>query len=285
MWWQDEQERLELSQNLALKEYRFQQSGAAQVGELEKLNVSNKAGKQRLQNLNGQRTELRDQLESIQRQLAGLEKSIIENQRRNATGQKFKVLSSASGREYRDVAVMSVDDSGVAIRHADGSARLRYEDLDQKQREFFGLEESSAMAALEAEGRQAVAYEQWIDSGVTVTREKEARVSEMAKRDEEERAQRSRALVASRQSTVERERPLAQPSRSFGSGYSSYYSNYYSNYRSSRPSSYRYVYYYTPSQSATPYFSNPRSTSLPKAANSWTPYQNPSSPTTTPCTP
>ncbi|MEO7100975.1 MAG: hypothetical protein ABI162_16580 [Luteolibacter sp.] len=238
-WWQGEQLRLQLSRDLELKEYRFQQSAGNDLPEFEKLRASNKAGKLRLQKLVEMRALLSDEVESTQQQFAAMQKHFIESQRQKAVGQKFKVLNSSSGRQYQDVAVVSVDDSGVAIRHADGTARLRYADLDAKQRAFFGLEEGSALAAENEERVQAAAYERWIDANVAINQEKQTRAAELASRDTQQ-AKRSRNLMASRQTASANVSALGQPSRSFGG-----YSGHYLSYRSSP--SYRYVYYYNPS--------------------------------------
>ena len=275
-WWQGEQLRLELSRDLELKEYRFQQSAGNDLPEFEKLRASNKAGKLRLQKLVEMRSLLSDEVESAQQQFAAMQKDVIESQRQKAVGQKFKVLSSSSGREYQNVAVMSVDDSGVAIRHADGTARLRYADLDAKQRAFFGLEESSALAAENEERLQAAAYERWIDANVAVNQEKQTRAAELARRDMQ-LANSSRNLMASRQVASANVRALAQPAKSFGG-----YSGHYSSYRTSSPS-YRYVYYYNPYR-ASNYYTYYGSLETIRRARGYTPAANPSitAPVTTP---
>lgn len=233
-WWQGEQQRLELSKNLELKEYRYQQTAGGDVAEFEKLCASNHSGKLRRSELVQNHFALSAEIESMERQLVALREDSIQNQRQIALGKKFKQFSVSSGRTYVDVSVAMIDDAGVTLRHADGSARLTYSDLDDAQRRFFGLEESSSLAAHEQEKRQALAYEQWIDSSVAVVRAKTERDSFSAKQDEEV-ARRARTMLAANQTSYSSTRALAQPAKSFG-GYSRSYSSY-------RRPSYRYVYY------------------------------------------
>jgi hypothetical protein len=134
---------------------------------------------------------------------------------------------------------------GVTLRHGDGSARLRFADLDPSQRDFFGLEESAALAAVQQESRDAFAYERWIDSGVAAVREKESRVSAEVER-RAQLAREERARIASQQLLAASDRALAQPAKSVGSSYS----RYDSSYRSRRPT-YRYI-YHNPSNYCAP---------------------------------
>ena len=234
-----------------MKEYRFEQSGIGDMAELEVLQASLKAGKQRLGNLLQQRSSLSVAVESMEQRFAGHRDEFIRNQRRNATGQKFKSYGLADGRKLQDAVIMSIDDAGVTIRHSDGSARLRYADLDEAQRQFFGLEETSSLAAQEQESREALAYERWIDSGVAAVREKEEQASAAA-RSREQRAERTRNLLASNQISSANVSPLSQPAKSFGG-----YSGYYSSYRYNRPT-YRYIYYSNPRpySSSASYYGN-----------------------------
>lgn len=238
-WWQGEQQRLELTHQLALKEYQFQQSGFSEIEVLTSLRASNQLAKARLQTLVAQRSDLTVEIEAIERQCVALKENSLRQQRHNAIGQTFEEFYSADGRKFQNASVVSIDEAGVTIRHADGSARLRYMDLNPEQRDYFGLEESASLAAVEQESREALAYERWIDRGVASVREKESRALDEQRR-EQQLARDERARVAAQQLVAANERPLAQPAKSFGNGYS----RYYSSYRSSRPT-YRYIYNYS----------------------------------------
>ncbi len=247
VWWDGERQRMELGHQLELLDYKLQQSGYGLLGNLEKLRVSNRADQVRLEALLANRSELKVELESIERQLKSFKTAALLQQRRRAVGRTFDTFESSDGRKFHDVSVVSVEDAGVTLRHADGSARLRYADLDPQQRDFFGLEEGVALAAEEQEAREALAYERWIDVRVAAAREKEALA--IASEEHESRLVREmRFLHAPRlespQSLARNQRPLAQPAKSVGRGFSSYNRSY----RRSRPT-YRYVFYnhYSPS--------------------------------------
>ncbi len=235
-WWQGEQQRLELSNQLVLKEYRYNQTSGGDVAGLEKLRTSNDTVGLRIAELTQKQSSLSMEVDSMQRRLIALREESIQNQRQFALGKKFKEFSVSSGRTYADASVAMIDDAGVTIRHADGSARLTYADLDDSQRQFFGLEESSSLAAEERERRQALAYEQWIDSSIAVVRQKEERLTRSAKLEEDAAVRARTMLAASQASYASTTRALAQPAKSFG-GYSRNYYGY------SRPT-YRYVYHY-----------------------------------------
>jgi hypothetical protein len=146
------------------------------------------------------------------------------------------------------VSVAAIDDAGVTIRHADGSARLRFADLSPDQQVLFGLDAELASAAEESESMAAIAYEREIDSQMEVLQEQQRKNVEKARRDELYARQGS-SRIAAQQADVSKERPLAQAATPFGgrswgySGYSTYRSSYrYSGYRTYP--TYRYVYNY-----------------------------------------
>ncbi|RYD31816.1 MAG: hypothetical protein EOP85_22350 [Verrucomicrobiaceae bacterium] len=117
---------------------------------------------------------------SLEEQREEVRRTVILEQRQRATGNAFDELTLASGRTYRKVSVTAIDDAGVNVRHEDGSAKLRFEDLNASQRVLFGLEEDLAMAAVSREEQDAVAYEQWIDSRLVANNQaKEKAASEL----------------------------------------------------------------------------------------------------------
>jgi hypothetical protein len=117
---------------------------------------------------------------------------------------------------------------------------LRFADLSTEQRHFFGIEESTALAAEERERRESLLYEQSIEMQMAAIRKNEKIASDDLEEKENARALRSRMakIPTPRESSL-----LSQPARPFGTG--SIYRRspgYYSSggYRSA----YRYVYVY-----------------------------------------
>lgn len=243
-WWQGEQQRIELSQQLELKRYRFEQAYSRDFGQLENLRLFTMGNVALLKSLRNQHQALSGKIESLEGQWAGFRESTIREQRHHAMSKTFDRLSLVSGRIYAEVSVASIDDSGVTIRHADGSARLRFTDLDDTQRIFFGLEADLALAAEEQETRDAADYERWVEARMVAINEKKLEASANARREELE-LRRMRAESAAQLAANSSISPLARPATNWGSRSWSSYSSDYSNYRTYRPT-YRYVYYYTP---------------------------------------
>ncbi|WAC18462.1 hypothetical protein OVA24_14600 [Luteolibacter sp. SL250] len=124
--------------------------------------------------------------EALSGQVAEMEEKFIafrEKQlgelRSRAVGREWPEFVSAAGRVLKDATVITVDDTGVMMRHRDGSARMRYEDLTEEQRCFFGLEEESAISALKEEHQRAHDYEQWVRNA-----EEDAKIREIVAREE-----------------------------------------------------------------------------------------------------
>lgn len=240
-WWRGEQERLELSHQLALKEYRHSQFGADHFADLQALKESNKElAASRLQ-LTTRKLALSQEIAGLQQDFSSFCVSTLRDYRGKVVGQKFPELGLISGKTYRDVKIAAIDDAGVTIRHADGSARLGYEDLDSDQRMRFGLEEGLALAAVEKEAQQASQYEKWIDQRMLLVQERESRIAEENK-NAELAASRVRSLLASSSSVSSNPWNLSKSATAFSSrstSYNSVYRSAYSPYRSR----YRYVYY------------------------------------------
>lgn len=104
-------------------------------------------------------TQENNQIES---QFLEFREKTLGELRIRAQGREWKEFIPASGRVFHDVTVLSVDDSGVLLRHRDGSARFGYEDLTEEQRWHFGLDEESAIAAMKEEQQAAREYEAWL---------------------------------------------------------------------------------------------------------------------------
>lgn len=238
VWWQGEQQRMELSHQVALKQFRLQRLESVDFAELMKLRASNQEMAVSLKSLKQQHSALKDESDAMQRGLAEAREIFLRDHRNRAIGRSFSELITVTGRKFRDVTVASIDDAGVAIRHTDGTARLKYQDLDSKQQLFFGLEAELAVAAVDRESRDRVAYDRWMDGQMAVVLEKNERLAENAARDER-LASENRQRLAS-QITAAKVNPLAKPATTFGSGSSRYVTSFGSDYRRSN---YRYVYY------------------------------------------
>jgi cell division protein FtsB len=242
VWWQGEQERIELSQQIELKKFRFEQLDSADFAELDGIHRHSSAVDSKIASLRTQSNELQAQINSLKAKWEDYKGVALEEQRRKALGKSFETLRLSSGREFENVSVASIDDSGVTIHHTYGSARLRYADLDSRQRMFFGLDEDLALAAQKKESEDAVAYERWVHD-----QSKIAAIAAVAKNEKQNAAsarlreisdQKRRSDALADQIYASNTRTLAQPSKSVGG----VYSRSYSNYRSYSPS-YRYVYY------------------------------------------
>ena len=247
-WWQGEQQRIELSHQLELKQYRFEQTYSHDFEQLESFRRSTKVVGPQLISLRQQRLTLGDQIESLEGQWGHFRESAIRDQRQQAMRKTFEKLTLVSGRTFVNASVASIDDAGVTIRHTDGSARLRYADLDAKQRILFGLEADLAQAADQKEARDVAAYESWVETRMLALNEKRMKESAVAERVESAN-QRTRAARAAQMVTAANVRPLAQPASNVSSRSWSY-SRAYSSYRPS----YHHVYYnYTPAYNCQSY--------------------------------
>lgn len=236
--WETEREAIELSQQLKLAEYRLSQTPSGNPGELERVENKLRELDQRAQALLRQRSALSAEIKRLEARNEELARLAIQNLRTKSLGGTFDTFSVNDGRTFEKVSITGVDDSGVAIRHAHGTARLRYAELTAEQRASFGLEERSALAAEDQERRELLAYERRIDQEMDALREKEERIAAVAMKSEDSRIA---ASIMARNSSSQQTRPLAQPASPFGRESRSSYGQY--RYRSHRPT-YRYVYYY-----------------------------------------
>lgn len=196
-WWEAEQERIGLDQQIALAKYRLEQSP-------EDLSAPLKAAHDRLAAAKEQLESLKRGLPSLRTEIADLEAQsaqyVVESRlaaRAHAIGTRHDTFTDATTRTYRDALVTAIDDAGVTLRHADGIARLDYFRLTADQREWLGLDQAAATTALDREQAAALAYEQWIDQGMITIRAKqdEDRVA-AAKKEQQDLTRQLMAMVA-----------------------------------------------------------------------------------------
>lgn len=240
-WWAGENERISLSQDLALKQFRYEQVFQPGREELISLTDENAAREKMLQSLESEKKSLTKELRNMEVALVEAHENRIRETREKITGATYDVLTLDSGRTFKDAKIASVDDTGVSVRHADGSARLAFSDLSTKEHQKFGLDAERAMLAERREQEQLAAYERLMDVRMAEMKAEQARSNEIASRERiaaSNRAASQRQAANNRAIALANARPLAQPSRRFGGvSYSRSYSSYY------RP---RYRYYYTP---------------------------------------
>jgi hypothetical protein len=120
--------------------------------------------------LSSRKVELEAEIRSLEDGLLLARATQLEKARSLMLGKELPRLQSRAGRVYEQVKIVSIDDSGVQIRHASGSARLGCSELSESQWEQFGLDEGLAKAARLAEDRQRLAYEEGIDRELAATR-------------------------------------------------------------------------------------------------------------------
>ena len=174
----------------------------------------------------------------------------VESRRAEALGKPMESFRTMEGRIYRDVVITRISAGGVSFKHADGAARLRFEELSPGQRKYFGIEEEEAAEVYRKEAERRAAYEMLVEERTEERRvlaEKEAAEREEAWRVAMAAAAAERAKAADETSatipfypTIKRVDTQIRRTRSYGS-YGSYYGGYYgySLYSSYRPSHHR----------------------------------------------
>ncbi len=237
-WWQGEEDKITLSQKLELLQYRYEQGKsdtfellARSFDDLEKLSLK-KA------DLMQQRQALINQIQNLEVDLTQVNDGSLIDKRTSAKGQKYDQFI-ADGRIYEDVTISAVNGLGVAIRHSQGAATLRFNDLSPEQRDQFGLDLESSLAAENYEREAAVAYHEWIDQSMRVLAEKEKLDAEQAAREAQKSA-RLRASKLAQGRARASEKSAAQTATSASNSSASSSRSHGNFYR--RPS----VYYYTP---------------------------------------
>lgn len=228
-WWDAEKERIELTQQLELKKYRLEQILGSDFEDLQKVRATSEKMAGLKKSLESQKSLVATEVKSLEQQWVGFRESLIHDQRQRAIGQSFDKLVLASGRSFEKVSVSAINDSGVTIRHSDGSARLRFEDLNAQQRWQFGLEEDLAIVAHQKESASAVEYERWVDTRLASNQAKRKDEAETALQ-EEIAASRTRANLLASQTVSANVSPLSRPSSTVSYSSRSYRSrpSYYS---------------------------------------------------------
>lgn len=234
---QNEREIVELQAALSLAQYRYEQAGGDARFEAGSGAVDGAAAGVRLSAVQAERDLLAAELEGLESELAVFRKETVQRYRQSVIGKSFAELEAGGGRVYTDASVASISDSGVVIRHRDGSARLAYNDLTPEQRELFALDATDAKLAEERELQALAQYERALDRQMAVV-EREQRIAAAASAAEAKASAASRALMLASVRNERRERAslLSEPARSIGRSSRSHYT-YFDGYTyySSRP--------------------------------------------------
>lgn len=138
--------------------------------------------------------------------------------------------------------VSRIDDLGVTLQHAHGSARLRFDDLAPGEQAFFGLDPEFAAVALAEERENLVAYDRRLNLEMQAIRQDEKAALAERKAEENRSASRLAIAQASARAASVSSSPLSSSFGRLGQTSRRSYSTYYS-YR--RPTTrYRSVYSY-----------------------------------------
>jgi hypothetical protein len=242
-WWQAEQERIALSHLLELKEFQHSQIFGSSYQEFQKIREFAESDTNSIRVLSERRATLQNEVQFLAAELVDFKQFAIQGQRDQAMGRTFGELVLPSGRTFSNARVAAINDAGVTIRHAEGSARMGVDDLSPEQQVFFGLEADLAIAAERREFESAVSYERAVDVQLAAMKVQEKLNAESAMR--EEAAHRAkRTQIAAQQTIASSIRPLSQPATRLGSRSWDPYS-----YRVQYPSDrfyYGYTYYSSP---------------------------------------
>jgi DNA gyrase/topoisomerase IV subunit A len=233
-----EQQKIELTHQVELQKYRLAKTDTGEIPELKRFRTQINQSAGLLSGLKFRKSVAQEQVATLQAQFAKLREQTIADRRHAAYGQTYDTLRLASGREFEKVSVISIDDTGVAIRHSVGTARLRYSDLDQSQRVQFGIEADSAIIALEKEAQAASVYDKAISTQIAAIQEKQAIASSLKiAADLAENQEKSRfktiAMNDASASIAAKPRALAEPAvpvgrrahYTYGSSYDRYPNN------------------------------------------------------------
>ena len=246
-WWHGEQERTALSQEVKLLQYRLDHSQAKMQTDLEHLDGRTQADALLLQGLRQKLSDLSSDVAKLQSDWSDFKSSILREQRQLAIGKSHPTFQLATGRTFQDVSVVAIHDAGVTIRHADGSARLRFEDLNTEQQAYFGLEEHLALAAEEKESLTTATYERGIDTQMALIQQQEKLVADITRR-EEQAARQKWSQLAAQYVAASVPSTLSQAATPVGrDSWSSYRYDRYHRYRTRYPYDQSVYYYYASS--------------------------------------
>lgn len=236
-WWEGEALRVELLGQVNLAKFRLAAAGDVRgPEELAKVVAEQDALDKQIASLRTKREQLSAGIVQGEEALVKLGEDRLRDLKARAVGKEWTEFATAD-RTYQDAKVVAVTDAGVTIRHRDGSARLRYRDLTDSQRQEFGLDEAAALAAVQEERKQALAYEQWLEDEVAAMERDKAQAAKLVASTIRLKSTPA-PVVAVNVPPVQN--PLKESAKQFGNG-----SRYYSGSSYYRPRRTNFYYYYT----------------------------------------
>ena len=202
-WWRNEKTIIELKNKVELEQFRAEAIlGTPQVEAATDDSLDAQAIAVEIALLSSRREILENEV----LQLAGgwdeHRRNVLNEKRGSVYGISFAEYEPGNGRIYENVTVTAITDCGVAIRHSKGSARLRFNDLNAKDCEFFGLDEQFSQAALQLECEQRFAYEEWVDKGMAKKEAERLAAAEVRKRAENRRLEQRRLAAINKPEPV-----------------------------------------------------------------------------------
>jgi len=247
-WWEVEALRVELKGRVDLANFKLAAAGEVRgPAELAKVVSANEEREARIASLKVKREELTTGLRQGKENLVKFADDRLRELKERAIGKEWTELATA-GRTYQDVKVMSVTDAGVTIRHRDGSARLRFHDLTDNQRMEFGLDETTALAAVQEERKKAAAYEQYLEDELATIQRNKLEAAKVFAQVTRTKSVASAPVVSANVAPVTNR--LKEPARQVGIQYG--------NTSYSRPRRTNFYYYYSAPRYCAPTYCAPR---------------------------
>lgn len=99
----------------------------------------------------------------------------VETRRAEEVGKRYEQYVTSAGKVYRDVSISKITDAGVSIIHAEGVARLGFEELSAEQRKDFGITKEGAAEIDAKEMEFTAAYKAKVEEQQKAKREKDAK--------------------------------------------------------------------------------------------------------------
>lgn len=255
VWWDHQKTLIELKNELALAQYRVSMSTPAELSppvEAEEPSPAEMIESIRL--LTEVKGRLQKDINGMNLAWDDFRSGVLEGRRSTLFGKSFNKFQTADGKTYKKMMITKIDNGGVSLRHSDGTARLRFQDLNSEEHAYFGLDEDLAAAANHAERSYQIAYEKWVAKSLAISGAKEAEESKIRQKERNDNESARFIAAASLRSSASSANasPLSSSIGKLGatstvstgsSRYSRRYSSYGSFYR--RPT----IYYYnsTPS--------------------------------------
>jgi len=181
-------------------------------GELRSLQDELAGKRAELNALREARRRLSAELIVIEEHSAAWVREWRDTQRQIAVGERYPSIKTLDGRLFSDAEIVAVTGAGIEVRHANGTARVRCDQLPSEWAERFVWKASEQEGVLAAEREQAAELDRQVAARMEIDekrQEKRLAAEEAAEsRAALARASRQRVAAASNYSS-----PLAEPAR------------------------------------------------------------------------